>query len=78
MTEETAVGIASIGIVFVAVIFAVVMSILLTVIPFWQICKKAGFHPALSLLMLVPFGQLILPFYIAFANWPALRGNISV
>ena len=48
-------------------------AILVNVIPFWMICKKAGFAPALSLLMLVPIANVVLPFYIAFAQWPAQR-----
>ncbi|MFP4171429.1 MAG: hypothetical protein ACLFV4_00805 [Candidatus Hydrogenedentota bacterium] len=49
------------------------VALLLTVLPFWFICKKAGFHGALSLLMLVPIANVILPFFLAFAEWPALR-----
>jgi heme/copper-type cytochrome/quinol oxidase subunit 4 len=55
------------------VLGGIVLGVLLTVIPFWMICKKAGFTPALALLMLVPVANIILPFYIAFADWPALR-----
>ena len=50
----------------------------LTVLPFWFICKKAGFHGALSFLMLVPIANTILPFFLAFADWPALRGRTDV
>jgi hypothetical protein len=49
------------------------LSLLLVVLPFWFICKRAGFHGALSLLMLVPLGNIILPFVLAFAEWPALK-----
>jgi ABC-type Na+ efflux pump permease subunit len=48
--------------------FALVM-----VLPYWQIFKKAGFSPALSLLMLVPFVGIIVLFVVAFSDWPALR-----
>jgi hypothetical protein len=51
----------------------VVLGALLTVIPFWKICTKAGFPGPLALLMLVPVANIVLPFYIAFADWPALR-----
>ena len=34
---------------------------------------KAGFPGALSLLLLVPVANIIFPFYLAFAEWPALR-----
>jgi len=47
------------GIICVAVI----------IIPFWFICKKAGFSPWLSLLNIVPFGNLILIYVLAFAQW---------
>ncbi|MGD0155147.1 MAG: hypothetical protein ABSB50_03555 [Terracidiphilus sp.] len=39
------------------------------IIPFWFICKKAGFSPWLSLLNIVPFGNLILIYVLAFAQW---------
>ncbi|HEY3991120.1 MAG TPA: hypothetical protein VGM02_17605 [Acidobacteriaceae bacterium] len=39
------------------------------IIPLWQICKKAGFSPWLSLLIIVPFGVLILLYILAFAQW---------
>lgn len=47
----------------VVVIYAVI------IVPFWFICKKAGFSPWLALLNLVPFGTLILLYVIAFAEW---------
>ena len=39
------------------------------VIPFWFICKKAGFSPWLSLLNIIPLGNLILIYVLAFAEW---------
>jgi hypothetical protein len=46
---------------------------IIMIIPFWQIFKKAGFNPALSILMLVPIANIIIIFYLAFAEWPAMR-----
>lgn len=52
---------------------AIIGSILF-VIPLWKICKRAGFHPALSLLACVPLvGILIVGAILAFAEWPASR-----
>jgi hypothetical protein len=48
---------------------------LLTVIPFWRILTKAGLPGPLSLLMLIPVANIILPFYVAFTEWPALRNS---
>jgi hypothetical protein len=52
----------------VAFIFGLVF-VAITIVPLWQICKKAGFSPWLSLLILVPFGALILLYVLAFARW---------
>lgn len=51
------------------------ITLLVAVLPFWFICKKAGFHGALSLLMLVPVGNVILPFILAFMEWPVLKAK---
>ena len=59
------------GLIFVAIILVI------TIIPFWMITKKAGFHPALSLLMLVPLANIIFPFFLAFASWPSLNGSTN-
>jgi hypothetical protein len=42
------------------------------VIAFWRICSKAGFPGELGLLMLVPLANIVLPLYLALAEWPAL------
>jgi len=43
------------------------------VLPFWKIFSKAGFSGALSLLMLVPLLNVIMIFFLAFGQWPALK-----
>jgi hypothetical protein len=45
----------------------------ITVLPFWMISTKAGFPGWISLAMLVPVLNLLFPFFLAFADWPALR-----
>lgn len=44
----------------------------LKVIPFWFICRKAGFSPWLSMLYIVPLGGWVLNFVLAFADWKVL------
>jgi hypothetical protein len=39
-------------------------------LPYWQIFKKAGFSPWLSLLMVIPLFNLCALYYLAFARWP--------
>jgi hypothetical protein len=46
----------------------------LLIIPYWQILKKAGFPPVLSLLIVIPLFNLFLLYYIAFAEWKPNRG----
>jgi len=48
-------------------------TLLLYVLPFWFIYKKAGFTPWLCALCLVPFGAVISLFVLAFTEWPSRR-----
>ena len=54
----------------VAVMFA--LTVVVTVVPFWMICTKAGFPGWYSLAVLLPVLNVVLLFYLAFAEWPAL------
>ncbi len=47
----------------------IVLGITIVLVPTWRICQKAGFSPWMSLLMLVPLGNLILLYILAFADW---------
>lgn len=47
------------------------------VLPVWFICKKAGLPPRLALIMLVPLGAIVLPFILAFTEWPSLKRSTS-
>ena len=49
-----------------------IVCLAIILIPFWFICKKAGFSPWLSLLNLVPLGNLILLYVLAFAQWKVM------
>jgi len=54
-------------------LLVVVVTTLVIVVPIWRIFSKAGFPGALSLLMFIPFVNLIMLFVLAYAEWPALR-----
>jgi hypothetical protein len=47
----------------------IVIGLAIVILPFWFICKKAGFSPWLSLLNVVPFGNIVLIYVLAFADW---------
>ena len=53
--------------------------VLIGLIPFWFICKKAGFSPWLTLLNLVPFGlgTLVLVYLLAFADWKTIPPTMA-
>jgi hypothetical protein len=57
----------------VILIIIVVFAIVFLVIPYWHIFKKAGFSPALCLLMLIPLINVAMLYYLAFAEWPSLK-----
>lgn len=56
---------------FEALIILVVIGV--TIIPYWIIIKKTGYHGALALLFFVPIANFILPFFLAFSKWPIER-----
>jgi hypothetical protein len=43
--------------------------------PAWRICDRAGFRGELGLLAAFPGLNLVLLLYLAFAEWPVLRGQ---
>jgi hypothetical protein len=45
------------------------IGVAIVIIPFWFICKKAGFSPWLSFLNIIPAGNLVLIYILAFADW---------
>lgn len=47
--------------------------LLVGIVPFWLICSKAGFPGWISLAVLIPVLNISLLFYLAFADWPALK-----
>jgi hypothetical protein len=59
--------------ILVILLLVVLVAIPFTLVPYWFIFRKAGFHPALSLLMIVPVASLIMLFFLAFADWPSLK-----
>lgn len=69
MAAATAMGVG----MLVFMVFVILISLALTLIIWWKIFSKAGWSGALSLLMLVPFVNLIMMFYVAFATWPIQR-----
>lgn len=58
------------------IIFMTLLALIIAVIQIVAFCKifsKAGYSWALGLLMLVPIANIIIIFYLAFAEWPIQR-----
>jgi hypothetical protein len=45
---------------------------LVVLIPFWQIWKKAGFSPLLSILMVIPVVGIVMLYVLAFTQWKVM------
>jgi hypothetical protein len=73
--EPSAAGMAALaafGVIYAIVILGIIaFSILCN----WLIAKKAGFNPALSLLMLVPLANFIIYLIFVFGEWPIHAEN---
>jgi hypothetical protein len=54
-------------------IFAALTVIVIKLLIICKIFSKAGYCWALGLLMLVPIANIIMAFYLAFADWPVLK-----
>ena len=55
------------------IVFAILMGLIVLIIKILIYCKifsKAGYCWALGLLMLVPIANIIMPFVLAFGDWP--------
>ena len=59
------------AIVFMLVyLLIVVIGAAITALITCKIFSKTGFHWALGLLMFVPIANIVVPFFLAFAEWP--------
>ncbi len=67
--------IESLGISEIYIILGIAI---LIVWPFWRIFKKAGYHGALGLLMVIPLLNLVMILFLAFADWPSHKNGPQV
>ena len=73
MNDSMSCGLNLFAIAVFALLGLSVLFVILGILPYWFISKKAGLSPWLSLIMLVPLGALVLPYILAFIDWPALK-----
>lgn len=68
MDSSTAAA-AHMGALFLILIPIMLIAMVVAIIPYWFIFKKAGFAPLLSLLMMVPLANIIILYVVAFSQW---------
>lgn len=51
-------------------LWMLVMAIVV-VVPVWRICQRIGYPGWMGILVLIPMVNLVLLYFIAFADWPA-------
>lgn len=64
--------VVSIALLIFGVLVALIVVVIKVVI-FCKIFSKAGYSWTLGLLMLVPIANIIMPFFLAFADWPVQK-----
>jgi hypothetical protein len=57
-------------ILIIFLIFFGLIGVIVQILIFCKIFSKAGYCWALGLLMLVPIANIIMPFVLAFGDWP--------
>jgi hypothetical protein len=61
----------------VLIVLVIAILSVVKVIPCWRILARAGFTPWLSILIILPLLDLILLYYVGFADWPARTGKTA-
>jgi hypothetical protein len=61
-----------IGMPELIVVAALCVSLLTVVWPTSRICRRAGFSPWLGVLAIVPIANIVLLWFLALAEWPAV------
>ena len=72
ISPDEAIGV---GLLIAFIVLFVLCIITITLIIWWRILSKTGFHGALGLLMIVPIANFILLLVLAFAEWPVQKEN---
>ena len=65
----------AIGIPELLVLLAIAASFAIILWPAARICRRIGYSPWLASLAIVPFGNVLLLWFIALAEWPVERGT---
>jgi heme/copper-type cytochrome/quinol oxidase subunit 2 len=53
--------------------FVIMVAVVLCVWAYWRIFTKAGYPGAMGIMMVIPFLNVIMLFFLAFSEWPVLK-----
>ncbi|NIL23539.1 hypothetical protein HB991_13600 [Yersinia mollaretii] len=53
--------------------FVILVLFFAFIFPMSKVFSKAGFHPAMCLLLLIPVVNVIALYYLAYAKWPSVN-----
>lgn len=68
----------ALGVVMVLVVLVIVSAATaFKLFLWWRVFSKAGYSGALGMLMLVPFGGMIILCVLAFSQWPILKASTA-
>jgi ABC-type uncharacterized transport system YnjBCD permease subunit len=70
MDQSSNAGVGVLLVVFAIEAIVILAFVAFTVWCYWKIAAKAGYNPALSLLMIVPLANFIILAIFAFGRWP--------
>jgi hypothetical protein len=68
---------ANIGMPELILIAAVCLSLVTVAWPTGRICRRAGFSPWLGVVAIVPIANIVLLWFLALAEWPAVRRRVD-
>jgi len=54
-------------------LFGFFIAAIVFVVPLWRVCERLGFPPWISLAAVVPLANVVLLYFLAFAEWPSER-----
>jgi len=73
MEQVASLDLIGTGVAFLAFLVFILALFVLMIAIWCQIFKKAGYHPAIGLLMLIPLVNIVMLFVLAFSRWPIYK-----
>jgi len=73
MEQVTSLDLIGTGVAFLVFLVFILALFVLMIIIWCRIFEKAGYYPAIGLLMLIPLVNIAMLFVLAFSRWPIYK-----